>query len=43
MNFYENYKKNIEIIIKIQNYYLLKYIAKKENLDFKELCRKYLH
>ena len=42
MNIYENYKK-IEIIIKIQNYYLLKYIAEKEKLNFKELCRLYLN
>jgi len=36
-------KSNLELYIKIQNMELLKYIAKKEKLDYKELCKKYLH
>ena len=36
-------KSNIELYIKIQNIELLKYIAKKEKLDYKELCKKYLN
>ena len=42
MNISEIYE-NIEIIIKIQNYYLLKYIAEKEKINLKDLCKKYLH
>ena len=34
--------EDLELYMKIQRYELLKYIAKKENLDFKELCKKYL-
>ena len=34
---------NLSLYIKIQNLELLKYIAKKEKLDFKELCKKYLN
>ena len=33
---------NIKLYIKIQNLELLKYIAKKEKLDHKELCKKYI-
>ena len=35
-------KSNLELYIKIQNMELLKYIAKKEKLDYKDLCKKYL-
>ena len=34
--------EDLELYMKIQSYELLKHIAKKENLDFKELCKKYL-
>ena len=48
MKLKEYLKKNIseedlELYRKIQRYELLKYIAKKEKLDFKELCKKYLN
>ena len=33
---------NLNSYIKIQNIELIKYIAKKEKLDFKELCKKYI-
>jgi hypothetical protein len=33
---------HIELIIRLQNIHLIKYIAIKENLDYKELCKKYL-
>uniref|UniRef100_A0A6C0C5X0 Uncharacterized protein n=1 Tax=viral metagenome TaxID=1070528 RepID=A0A6C0C5X0_9ZZZZ len=33
---------NISLYIKIQNLELLKYIAKKEKIDYKELCKKYI-
>ena len=33
---------NIGLYIKIQNLELLKYIAKKEKIDYKELCKKYI-
>jgi hypothetical protein len=33
---------NLSLYIKIQNMELIKYIAKKEKLDFKELCKKYI-
>lgn len=33
---------NLELYVKIQNIELLKYIAKKEKLDYKELCKKYI-
>ena len=36
-------KEDLELYRKIQRYELLKYIAKKEGLDFKELCKKYLN
>jgi len=47
MKLKEYLKKNleendIELYIRIQKMELLKYIAKKEKLDFKELCKKYL-
>jgi len=32
----------IEIIIRLQNIQLIKYIAMKENLNYKELCKKYI-
>lgn len=32
----------IEILIKMQNIQLLKYIAFKEEWDYKELCKKYI-
>ena len=35
-------ESNLELYIKIQNMELLKYIAKKEKLDYKVLCKKYL-
>ena len=35
-------ESDIELYLKIQKLELLKYIAKKEKLDFKELCKKYL-
>lgn len=35
-------EKDLELYIKIQRYELLKHIAYKEKLDFKELCKKYL-
>ncbi len=34
--------EDLELYMRIQRYELLKHIAKKENLDFKELCKKYL-
>ena len=34
--------EELELYMKIQRYELLKHIAKKEKLDFKELCKKYL-
>tara|TARA_Y100000768_G_C23580294_1_gene496792 strand:+ start:408 stop:554 length:147 start_codon:yes stop_codon:yes gene_type:complete len=36
-------EEDLELYRKIQRYELLKYIAKKEKLDFKELCKKYLN
>jgi|TARA_B110000971_G_scaffold196750_1_gene212095 hypothetical protein len=33
---------NLELYIKIQNLELLKYISKKEKIDYKELCKKYI-
>ena len=33
---------NISLYIKIQNLELLKYVAKKEKLDYKDLCKKYI-
>tara|TARA_Y100000389_G_C17357014_1_gene461677 strand:+ start:260 stop:412 length:153 start_codon:yes stop_codon:yes gene_type:complete len=33
---------NLELYIKIQNIELLKYIAKKEKLNYKDLCKKYI-
>ena len=35
-------ESDIELYLKIQKLELLKYIAKKEKLDFKDLCKKYL-
>jgi len=35
-------KEDLELYRKIQKYELLKYIAKKEKLDFNDLCKKYL-
>ena len=35
-------ESDIELYMKMQKLELLKYIAKKEKLDFKELCKKYL-
>ena len=35
-------EEDLELYIKIQRYELLKHIAYKEKLDFKELCKKYL-
>ena len=32
----------LEILIKMQNIQLLKYIAYKEDWDYKELCKKYI-
>ena len=32
----------IEIIIRLQNIQLIKYIAIKENLNYKDLCKKYI-
>ncbi len=32
----------LEILIKMQNIQLLKYIAFKEEWDYKELCKKYI-
>ena len=32
----------LDILIKIQNIQLLKYIAYKEEWDYKELCKKYI-
>ena len=32
----------IDIIIRLQNIQLIKYIAMKENLNYKELCKKYI-
>ena len=34
--------KDLELYIKIQRYELLKHIAYKEKLKFKDLCEKYL-
>lgn len=33
---------HIELIIRLQNIHLIKYIAIKENLNYKELCKKFL-
>jgi|MDSW01.3.fsa_nt_gb hypothetical protein len=33
---------NIEIIIKMQNINLIKYIAYKKNWNYKDLCKKYI-
>lgn len=33
---------NLSLYVQIQNMELIKYIAKKEKLDFKELCKKYI-
>ena len=33
---------NLSLYIKIQNLELLKYIAKKEKIDYKDLCKKYI-
>ena len=33
---------HIELIIRLQNIHLIKYIAIKENLNYKELCKKYI-
>ena len=35
--------EDLELYRKIQKYELLKYIAKKEKLDYKELCKKYIN
>lgn len=35
--------KDIDVIIRIQNMNLLKFIAYKEEWDYIELCRKYLN
>ena len=35
-------ESDIELYMKMQKLELLRYIAKKEKLDFKELCKKYL-
>ncbi len=32
----------LDILIKMQNIQLLKYIAYKEDWDYKELCKKYI-
>ena len=47
MKLKEYLKKNIseedlELYRKIQRYELLKYIAKKEKIDYRELCKKYI-
>ena len=42
MDIYKTYD-DIETIIKTQTYLLLKYISEKEKLNFKDLCKKYLH
>lgn len=34
--------EDLKLYMKIQRYELLKHIAHKEKLDFKELCKKYL-
>lgn len=34
--------ENIDIIVKMQNIQLLKFIAFKENWNFVELCKEYL-
>lgn len=34
--------ETLDILIKIQNIQLLKYIAYKEDWDYKELCKKYI-
>ena len=36
-------KSNLPLYIMIQNMELLRYISKKEKLDFKMLCKKYLN
>jgi len=36
-------KEDLDLYLKIQRYELLKYIAHKEKLDFKNLCKKYLN
>ena len=33
---------NLDLYIKIQNLELLKYISKKEKIDYKDLCKKYI-
>ena len=33
---------NLELYIKIQNLKLLKYIFKKEKINYKDLCKKYI-
>lgn len=35
-------EKKIELMIKIQNIHLIKYIAFSENWDYLEMCKKYL-
>ena len=35
-------ESDIELYMRMQKLELLRYIAKKEKLDFKELCKKYL-
>jgi hypothetical protein len=34
--------EQLDILIKMQNIQLLKYIAYKEEWDYKELCKKYI-
>ena len=34
--------EKLDILIKMQNIQLLKYIAYKEEWDYKELCKKYI-
>ena len=35
-------EERIELMIKIQNIHLIKYIAFNENWDYLEMCKKYL-
>mgnify|MGYP001170288742 FL=1 len=35
-------EEKIELMIKIQNIHLIKYIAFNENWDYLEMCKKYL-
>ncbi len=35
-------EEKIELMIKIQNIHLIKYIAFSENWDYLEMCKKYL-